>query len=76
MGETMKRLTRRTTDGKVAYALLQAGECVDPIDLLRVWGDRLAAYEDTGLEPEEITEMKRAWNAACGAYEFNRVEGK
>lgn len=38
--------------------------------------DRLAAYEDTGLEPEEIAEMKRAWNAACSAYEFNRVEGK
>lgn len=34
---------------------------------------KLAAYEDTGLEPEEIAEMKRAWNAACSAYEFNRT---
>ena len=23
--------------------------------------DRLAAYEDTGLEPEEITEMEARW---------------
>lgn len=35
--------------------------------------DRLAAYEDTGLEPEEIMKMKRAWNAVCNAYGFNRL---
>lgn len=29
--------------------------------------DRLAAYEDTGLEPEEILKMKREWNANCNA---------
>lgn len=43
----MERLTRRLDNGKVAYALLRPGQCVDPIDLLKVWGDRLAAYEDT-----------------------------
>lgn len=42
----MERLTKRTNDGKVGYALLGPGECVDVIDLLHVWGDRLAAYED------------------------------
>lgn len=26
---------------------------------------KLAAYEDTGLEPEEIVKMKRVWNAVC-----------
>lgn len=51
----MERLTKRTSNGKIGYALLGPGECVDVIDLLHVWGDRLAAYEDTGLEPEEIT---------------------
>lgn len=51
----MERLTKITSNGKIGYALLGPGECVDVIDLLHVWGDRLAAYEDTGLEPEEIT---------------------
>lgn len=37
---------------------------------------RLKQYEDTGLEPEEIMEMKRAWSAACSAYGFNHVEGE
>lgn len=55
----MERLTKRTSNGKVGYALLGPGECVDVIDLLHVWGDRLAAYEDTGLEPVE-GEEKRA----------------
>lgn len=35
---------------------------------------RLAAYEETGMTPEEIIEMKLAWNAACNAFGFNNVE--
>lgn len=53
----MKRLTKRKPNGKVAYALLNSGECVDVVDLCNIWGGRLAAYEDTGLEPEEIKEL-------------------
>lgn len=41
----------------------------------RVW-ERLKEYEDAGLEPEEIMEMKRAWNAACNTYGFNNVRGE
>lgn len=33
--------------------------------------DRLAAYEDTGLTPEEVIDLKGSWNAACKAYGFN-----
>jgi len=35
--------------------------------------DRLAAYEDTGLMPEEIMELKRAWKAACKLCKINDV---
>lgn len=47
----MERLTIKNSDGTVSQ----------PLDLR--WSDalyRLAAYEDTGLEPEEIVEMKDA----------------
>lgn len=50
----MERLTKRKPNGKVVYAPLNAGECVDVVDLCNIWGDRLAAYEDIGLDPEEI----------------------
>lgn len=34
---------------------------------------RLAAYEDTGLEPEEILFMKSSWEAACKKYGINCI---
>jgi hypothetical protein len=45
----MKRLTKRI-DGKAAFV---HGTCYDPQQVC----DFLAAYEDTGLEPEEIKQM-------------------
>lgn len=35
--------------------LKQRGECVD----------RLGAYEDTGLMPEEVTALQRNWSDLC-----------
>lgn len=29
------------------------------------WVDRLAAYEDTGLEPEEVTALQKDWSDLC-----------
>ncbi len=53
----MERLTRRYVDGQawVSMAKVAASgeyECVGPAI------DRLAAYEDTGLEPEKVEELK------------------
>lgn len=36
--------------------------------------DRLATYEDTGLTPEEIIEMKSAWKAVCKECGINRTQ--
>lgn len=55
----MERLTKRISNGKIGYALLAPGECVDVIDLLHVWGDRLADYEDT-MPLEQAQELAQA----------------
>ena len=44
----MERLTIRTNEASISF------ECESVGDIVR----RLAAYEDTGLEPEEIIELK------------------
>lgn len=36
---------------------------------------RLAAYEDTGMTPEEIDLMKGSWRAVCKEYGINRIPG-
>jgi len=38
--------------------------------------DLLAAYEDTGLTPEEIIELKHTWRAATKAFGFNNIPGE
>lgn len=47
------------------------GGCIVP----KVYA-RLAAYEDTGLTPEEIIELKHAWRAATKAFGFNNIPGE
>lgn len=52
----MERMTIRNSDGGVSQ----------PTDLK--WAeaiDRLAAYEDTGLEPEEVTALQKDWSDLC-----------
>ena len=44
----MERLTIRTNEASIFF------ECESVGDIVR----RLAAYEDTGLEPEEIEQLK------------------
>lgn len=53
----MKRLTIRHSDGRVSQPSTTAME---------VLFYRLAAYEDTGLEPEEIITGKELAEIACG----------
>lgn len=57
----MKRLTGRK-DGR-AYIVGCPDFALPKIAglIIQQTVDRLAAYEDTGLEPEEITEMEARW---------------
>lgn len=61
----MERLTKRVGDGAVIYigtfATLEGGEMPDEVDAggVRELLQRLAAYEDTGLDPEICAECKK-----------------
>ena len=58
----MERLTRRRAD---------AGEpCICTIEALNKSVERLAAYEDTGLEPEEVERHGRWINKQGGFWEI------
>lgn len=48
----MKRLTRRLADGRACFKPHLYGQMNKDVC------DRLAAYEETGLEPEEIEKLK------------------
>lgn len=52
----MKRLTIRNSDGSVSQPNgLKWAEALE----------RLAAYEDTGLEPEEVDKLTKDWSDLC-----------
>lgn len=53
----MERLTQRLRTGEVLMAS-EYEEKYTEQEWISVLQDRLAAYEDTGLEPEEITAMR------------------
>lgn len=53
----MDRLTIRNSDGSVSQPTHSTVEKIF---------DRLAAYEDTGLTPEEIVKMSTAWEDTDG----------
>lgn len=55
----MERLTKRVEDGNAVYYLYGFG-AFDEICALSECVDRLAAYEDTGLKPSEVTAIKNA----------------
>ena len=53
----MKRLTEYESIGGYAHAIL-TGDLDKAIM-------RLAAYEDTGLDPEKVTALQKDWSALC-----------
>lgn len=58
----MERLTRRYEGGKAWVSIMKVGrmgesECIGPAI------DRLAAYEDTGLTPDEVAALRRERDA-------------
>lgn len=54
----MNRLTYRKDDGQITYPLFTQGGYFDKDALLVICTKRLCEYEDTGLTPDEISEMK------------------
>ena len=88
----MERLTYRKDDGTAVCNMLGEGvrdfllgreESSDPLRTVR---ERLAAYEDTGLTPEEIARMANPWisveerlpefDTHRGSYVFTRHKGR
>lgn len=74
----MERLTKRF-DGWVMREgchgpcrTCNGAKCADIFPMI----DRLAAYEDSGLTPEEIIELKHTWRAATKAFGFNNIPGE
>lgn len=66
----MDRLTYRQENGKAAF---RSGTPVENVQRYPAMLDRLAAYEDTGLEPEEITEYLNATDEYVEASEEGRL---
>ena len=56
----MERLTVKRPDGRWAIARNEGEKPRDQFEKIPKVIDRLAAYEDTGLEPEEIREVQAA----------------
>lgn len=63
-------MDRLTAKGEHGTYLLCTGDYEDMVDEAI---DRLAAYEDTGLEPEEIIEYLNATDEYVGASEEGRL---
>ena len=58
----LDRLTYKSENDEHWY--LKDGICVSGFD-------KLAAYENTGLSPEEVKLMKGSWRAVCKEYGLN-----
>lgn len=69
----MERLTKRLNDGRAR--LTDLNQLLDPDELYKLI-ERLAAYEDTGLEPEEIKELEADWFVANQLIQEYKAIGK
>ena len=57
-GVSMDRLTVRRSDGRFAIANKDGATPTEQVLKIPMVINRLAAYEDTGLEPEEIAKIR------------------
>ena len=62
----MERLTQRLRTGEVLMASDYEEKYTEQ-EWISVLQDRLAAYEDTGLEPAEVSELIQDWSDLCTA---------
>lgn len=74
----MERLTVKCDDGHWGLSFTVYDKAIPSriLEKLPIAIDRLAAYEDTGLTPEEIIELKHTWRAATKAFGFNNIPGE
>ena len=69
----MERLTRRSDTGSAYYPRCFEDPCggdgckIKDCLLDDIICDRLAAYEDTGLKPDEVTALQKDWSDLCKA---------
>lgn len=60
----MERLTQRLRTGEVLMASKYEEKYTEK-EWISVLQDRLAAYEDTGLEPREVSAIVKEWSDLC-----------
>lgn len=60
----MERLTERLRTGEVLMASDYEEKYTEQ-EWICVLQDRLAAYEDTGLEPDEVNALQKDWSDLC-----------
>ena len=60
----MERLTQRLRTGEVLMASKYEEKYTEQ-EWISVLQDRLAAYEDTGLEPREVSAIVKEWSDLC-----------
>lgn len=73
----MERLTEHHVNKTLGAYMVCSGACIKEdfdctlCENLNKIVNTLAAYEDTGLTPEGIIELKGSWRAACKFYGIN-----
>lgn len=78
----MERLTEHHVNKTLGAYMVCSGACIKEdfdctlCENLNKIVNTLAAYEDTGLTPEEIIELKHTWRAATKAFGFNNIPGE
>lgn len=78
----MERLTEHHVNKTLGAYMVCSGACIKEdfdctlCDNLNKIVNTLADYEDTGLTPEEIIELKHTWRAATKAFGFNNIPGE
>lgn len=78
----MERLTEHHANKTLGAYMVCSGACIKEdfdctlCDNLNKIVNTLADYEDTGLTPEEIIELKHTWRAATKAFGFNNIPGE
>lgn len=72
----MNRMTVKRDDGRWAIANNDGSTVARQFEKLPVAIDRLAAYEDTGLEPEEVEKLVSPPNAPLTLEELREMVGE
>ena len=70
----MERMTVKRSDGRWALANNDRAKPMEQIEKITIAVDRLAAYEDTGLEPGEVLTGKELAEVGCAIIRLKKYE--